>query len=97
MNHFFNLAGTAMPGFSTDQTASSVRHFITQRPSLISRPQTREQPYSAGPPVPLELLYPLLYADRVSIVQRCGDYVRAIALILGRRLSHRSAHAPKTA
>lgn len=89
MNNFVHLAGTTMPGFYTDQTASSVRRFTTQRPSLMGRPQTSEQPYPAGPPLPFELLYPSLYVDRVSLVQRCADYVRAIALTLGRRLQPR--------
>ena len=49
MNQFVRLAGTIMPALSTDQTASSVNHFITQRPTLTSRPETNEQPSPVGP------------------------------------------------
>jgi hypothetical protein len=40
MNQFVRLAGTAMPALSTDQTASCVNRFITQRPTLTSQRTT---------------------------------------------------------
>lgn len=79
MNQFVRL-GTAMPGFSTDHTAYSVNRFIAQRPALTSRPETNERRCPAGAPIPLQVLYPSLYAERLSLVQRCGDYLRAINL-----------------
>jgi hypothetical protein len=56
-------SGTAMPGFSTDQTTYSVNRFITQRTALTSRPETNEERRPAGAPVPPELLY--LYAEQL--------------------------------
>ena len=78
MNTLGRLAATSMPGLSTDQTAYNVNRFIAQRPSLTSRPETNEQRNCPGPTLAPEVLYASLYAERVSLAQRSGNYVRAI-------------------
>ena len=90
---FRRTAFKTMPGFSTDQTALSVNRFIALRSSLMSpagnEPLTPRHPFAA--PVPLEVLYPSLYAERPSFVQRCADYLRATALTVGNLFT---AHKP---
>jgi hypothetical protein len=70
--------------FSTDQTALSVSRFIAARPVLTGRPQASDQHRQpAWTPVPLEVLYPSLYAERCSLVQRFDQSVHAIAASVG--------------
>jgi hypothetical protein len=94
MNELLRLRRPATTGFSTDHTADSVNRFISQRPALTSRPETDEQrnhPASHAS-LPLEHLYPSLYAEHASLFQRGGNYLRAIAINLGKRL-----RAPRSA
>jgi hypothetical protein len=96
MNTFIRLAATGMPRFSTDQTASSVNRFISLRAMLTSRPETSaRRPHTATAPDPLEVLYPSLYTERESLVQRCGNYFRAFVIALGNRRSLRDKHASR--
>lgn len=88
MNTFERFASKAMPSFSTDQTALSVNRFVAARPTLMSRSETSApRRYAAGIPFPLEVLYPSLYAERSSLAQRCGTYLRAIAMNVGKRFT----------
>jgi hypothetical protein len=88
MNELLRLTRLATTGFSTDHTADSVTRFISQRPALTSRPETNERRRHAGAhaPLPLEHLYPSLYTEHFSLVQRCGNYLRAIAINLANGL-----------
>jgi hypothetical protein len=96
MNVTFS-SGTEMPGLSTDQTAYTVSSFITQRRALTSRPETSAQrPHAATALVPLEALYPSLYTERGSLVQRYGNYFRAFVIALGNRRSLRDTHASRS-
>jgi hypothetical protein len=92
MNELLRLRRPATTGFSTDYTADSVNRFISQRPALKSRPETNEQRshVRAHAPLPLEHLYPSLYANHSSLVQCCGNYLRAIAInVVNRASAHR--------
>jgi hypothetical protein len=92
MNTITRLGRTAMPGISTDQTAFSVNRFLAQRPALTSRPEPSEQRRPATAPVPPEVLYPSLYAEHSSLIQRFGAYLRAIVITLGNRQSPNATH-----
>lgn len=84
MNTLGRFASTATLRFSTDQTALNVNRFIAARPALMGRPEASAQPSgTSAAPVPLQVLYPSLYAERSSLVQRWGDSLRAIAIIAG--------------
>jgi hypothetical protein len=80
MNELLRLRRPATTGFSTDHTTNSVNR-ISQRPPLASRPETNEQRSNATAhaSLPLEHLYPSLYAGHASLFQRGGNYLRAIA------------------
>jgi len=69
MNNLFHLAGRAL-------AASSAK-----RPPLMSRPQTRGEPHSAGPPVPLELLYPSAPVRPFLDGQGFEEYLPPAALV----------------
>jgi hypothetical protein len=95
MNELLRLRRPATTGFSTDHTADSVNRFISQRPALTSRPETDEQrnhPASHAS-LPLEHLYPSLYAEHASLFQRGGNYLRAIAIKLANGLPARDTRS----
>jgi hypothetical protein len=81
MNELLRLRRPVTTSFSTDHTADSVNRFISQRPALTSRPETYEQRNHATThaSLPLEHLYPSLYAEHVSMFQRWSNHLRAIA------------------
>jgi hypothetical protein len=63
---------------------------MAARPALVSRPEVSPQArQSAGASIPLDVLYPSLYAERASLAQRWGDYLRAIALAVSTPLAAR--------
>jgi hypothetical protein len=86
MNELLRQRRPTTTSFSTDQTADSVNRFISQRPALTSRPDTNEQRShaTAHASLPLEHLYPSLYAEHASLFQRGGAYLRAIAINLAK-------------
>jgi hypothetical protein len=97
MNALLRLTRPAAIGFSTDYTASRVHRFVSLRPSISGRPETDDRSVHVGPSMPLQVLYPSLYAERFSTAQRCRHYVRAIAINLSNRLAHRDGHSPTIA
>jgi len=90
MNELLRLRRPATTGFSTDQTAYYVHRFVSQRPALTSRPETNEQrSYAAAhASLPLEHLYPSLYAEHASLFQR------AFAINLANGLPARETGSP---
>jgi hypothetical protein len=70
-----------------------VNRFIAVRPALMSRAgdelATPRHPFAA--PVPLEVLYPSLYAERPSLVRHYAAYLRAAAITVGNLFT---AHKP---
>jgi hypothetical protein len=96
MNELLRLRRPATTGFSTDHTADRVNRFISQRSALTSRPETNEQrSYAAAhASLPLEHLYPSLYAEHASLFQRCGNRLRAFAINIANGLPARETGSP---
>lgn len=82
---------------SADDTASRVHRFVSQRSSMLGRPEPYDRGAHAGPSMPLHVLYPTLYAKRLSTAQRCRRYFHSLALNLGNRFARRGDQAPPIA
>jgi hypothetical protein len=75
-----NLTGATTPRFSTDPIALSVNHFIARRVALTSGPDKDGEGFlRPASPQPLEVMYPSLYADRMTPPARWRDYIRTLA------------------